>query len=163
MRTHSRTITLALAGLGLALLPITSASAAAGGNRTPIDAQGDFQLHDLCPFQVDLHAHVVGDETAVDTGTGSIVRDHLNETDVYSAHGKSLEGHYTFEIQVTKDAAGNVIKGFQTGVIVRVPLPNGDMFQVTGRADSLNAQTDFISAPTHGVTRNLDEFCAALG
>jgi hypothetical protein len=104
----------------------------------------------------------VGGQTEVQTGTGSIVRVHLTETDVYSANGNSVQGSYTFEIQVTNDGAGNTIKGFQTGVIVRVPLPDGEVFQVSGRADALNAQTDYISAPTHGVTRNLDALCAFL-
>lgn len=163
MRTFPRTLLAALAGLGLTLVPLTSAGAATGGNRTPIDQEGTFVVHDLCAFPVAISAHVVGSQTAVHTGNGSIIRVHLNETDIYSANGNSVEGSYTFEIQVTLDKEGNVVKGFQTGVIVRVPLPNGETFQVSGRADTLNAQTDYISAPTHGVTRNLDALCAYLG
>jgi hypothetical protein len=163
MHTFPRTLLLALAGLGLTLVPISSADAAKGGNRTPVDQEGTFVVHDLCAFPVAISAHVVGSQTVVDTGHGSIIRVHLDETDVYSANGNTVEGSYTFEIQITLDSDGNVVKGFQTGVIVRVPLPTGETFSVTGRADTLNAQTDYISAPTHGVTRNLDALCAYLG
>lgn len=163
MRTFSRTLLVALVGIALTLVANASADAARGGNRTPVDQQGEFVVHDLCSFAVSVSAHVVGSQTAVNTGKGSIVRIHLNETDTYSAHGNSIDGSYTFQIQLTLDKAGRVIKGFQTGVIVRVPLPNGENFQVSGRADTLNAQTDYISAPTHGVTRNLDALCAYLG
>jgi len=153
-----------MAGLGLALFPISSANATAGGNRTPVDNVGTFVVHDLCAFPVTIDAHVVGAQTVVQTGRGgSIIRVHLDETDVYSANGHSVTGSYTFEIQSTTDASDNLVSGFQTGVIVRVPLPDGTIFQVSGRADALNAQTDYISAPTHGVTRNLDALCAYLG
>ena len=163
MRTFPRTLLVALAGLGLTLVPLTSAGAATGGNRTPVDDVGIFVVHDLCAFPVTITAHVVGAQTQVETGQGSIVRVHLNETDVYTANGNTVGGTYTFEIQVTMDQDGNTVGGFQTGVIVRIPLPNGVVFQVSGRADSLNAIGDYISAPTHGVTKNLDALCAYLG
>jgi hypothetical protein len=98
----------------------------------------------------------------VNTGKGTNVRLHLNETDVYSANGASLEGNYTFGIELNFDQDGNIVRAVQTGIIVRVPLPNGDTFIVAGRADAIEQDTDFIIAPTNGVTRNLDGFCAAL-
>ena len=163
MRTFAETILVALAGLGLMLLPHTAAEAAPGGNRTPVDQEGTFVVNDLCAFPVTISAHVVGSQTIVETGNGSIYRSHLVETDVFSANGNSVEGSYPFEIQATFDQEGNIVKAFQTGVIVRIPLPNGETFQVSGRADNLNALTDYISAPTHGVARNLDALCAYLG
>ena len=162
MRTFLRTLLAALTVVGITLVSATSADAARGGNRSSVDQTGTFVVNDLCGFAVHISAHVVGYQTVVETGHGSIIRVHLHETDIFSANGKTLEGAYIFQIQVTTDDQGNIAEGFQTGVIVRVPLPNGDTFQVTGRADTLNAQTDYISAPTHGVTRNLDEFCAFL-
>ncbi len=165
MRKSSRTLLAALAGLGLTLAAsTTSAHAAPGGNRAPVEASGTFDVHDLCPFPVHIEAHVVGaSTTAPQPDGGSIVRTHLVEDDVYSANGHSVGGTYTFNIQVTLDAAGNVTAGYQTGTIVRVPLPDGTVFQVEGRVDSLNAQTDYIFAPTHGVTKNRHALCAYLG
>jgi hypothetical protein len=163
MRTFSTATLVVLAAIGPTVVTLSSADATAGGNRAHVDQEGSFVVHDLCAFPVSIDAHVVGAQTEVETSDGSIVRVHLHETDIYSANGNSVEGSYTFEIQVTNDAEGNPVKGFQTGVIVRVPLPTGETFRVTGRADALNAQTDYISAPTHGVTRNLDALCAYLG
>jgi hypothetical protein len=159
-----RTCVAAAAGLGLTVAPIVSAHAASGGNRAPVEASGTFDVHDLCPFPVHIEAHVVGaSTTAPQPGGGSIVRTHLVEDDVYSANGHSVGGTYTFNIQVTLDADGNVIAGYQTGTIVRVPLPTGEVFQVEGRLNSLTAQTDYFFAPDHGVSKNRDALCAYLG
>lgn len=150
-----------LAGLASAIVP-TAGAYAEDDTRVHTEADGTFVVNDLCDFPVTVTAHADYDTTTVDTGQGSISRIHAVETDIYSANGNTLQGSYTFQIQSTYDEEGNVIQGYQTGVIVRIPLPNGDTFAVTGRADALNAQTDYISSPTHGVTRNLDEFCAYL-
>jgi hypothetical protein len=162
MSGPTKTCAATLIGFALALSPVASANALAGGNRQPVDATGSFVVNSLCPFPVTVDAHVVGFQVTVETGTGSIIRTHLNETDVYSAHGVSLTGRYSFNIQVTTDAEGNIIKGSQTGTLVLVPLPDGTRFQVSGRVNVLNAQTDYISHPDHGVTRNLDGLCEAL-
>ena len=161
---RTKIILTAMAGLGLALAAIPAANADAGGNRASYSADGMFTVMDLCPFPVTVTAHVDGAITTNDTGHGSIQRIHTVETDTYQAAsgGPALTGTYTFEIQTNYDADGNPVSGFQTGVIVRVPLPDGSNFQVSGRADALNATTDYIAAPTHGVTKNLDGLCAAL-
>ena len=163
LRAFSSTILAALAGLGLIFGPVSSAVAATGGNRTPVDDADTFVVNDLCAFPVTISGHVVGSETVMETGNGFIVRTHLVETDVFSANGNSVEGTYTFETQFTVNLRENTVKIFQTGVIVRVPLPSGETFQVSGRADVLSAPTGYISTPTHGVTRNLDALCAYLG
>ena len=150
-----------LAGLGLALTP-AGAQAAPGGNKTPVDFSGTFVVRDLCDFPITIDAHATGFQVAVETGKGSIVRLHLNETDVFRANGVSLEGSYTFGTKLTFDEEGNTLKAVQTGVIVRVALPNGETFKVAGRADALAQEGDFVAAPTNGVTRNLDGLCAAL-
>jgi hypothetical protein len=151
-----------VAGIGLALTPATAQAAGGGGNKQPVEFAGTFVVQDLCEFPVTIDAHVTGFEVTVETGNGTIVRGRYNETDVFSANGVSLEGGYTFGAKYNFDEDGDIVKAVQTGIIVRVPLPNGDTFMVAGRADALAQQTDFIAAPTNGVTRNLDGFCAAL-
>lgn len=65
-----------------------------------------------------------------------MVRVHLTEQDVFSANGNSLESTaYTFNNHLKFDVQGNVLSATQTGIIVRVPLPNGETFMVAGRAD----------------------------
>jgi hypothetical protein len=151
-----------LAGIGLSLAP-AAAQAAPGGNRQPaVEFAGSFVVQDLCEFPVTIDAHVTGFEVTVETANGTIVRGRYNETDVFSANGVSLVGDYTFGAKYNFDEDGDIVKAVQTGIIVRVPLPDGDTFKVAGRADALAQQTDFIAAPTNGVTRNLDGFCAVL-
>lgn len=141
----------------------TPGANAEDSNRSHTEVGGTFVVQDLCDFPVTVVASADFYETSVDTGHGTTSRTHALETDTYSANGNTLEGSYIFQIQSTYDEEGNLLQYSQTGVIVRIPLPNGDTFSVTGRADVLNLQTDYISAATHGVTRNLDEFCAYLG
>jgi hypothetical protein len=159
-----RTPVVALAAIAtLGLVGLAGPAQAQNASRTPIDASGSFVVTSLCPFPVAVDAHVDGYQvtTGLPSG-GSLIRTHLNETDVYSANGVSLVGNYTFNIQVTTDADGNNIQGSQTGTLVRVPLPNGTTFLVVGRVNVLNAQTDYISHPDSGTTRNLVGLCAAL-
>jgi hypothetical protein len=148
-------------GASLGLVP-TAANADAGGNKTPIEFEGTTVVNDLCGFPVTIEYQSTGHVVTVDTKKGTILRAHLNEKDVFSANGNSLTGVYTFQVQITYDTDGNVVKSFQTGVIVKATLPNGETFMVAGRADALTQSTDFVFIPTHGVTRNLDAFCAAL-
>ena len=160
MRKPAAVIT-GLAGLGLALTP-AGAQAAPGGNRTEVEFSGTFVVDNLCDFPITIDAQATGFLVEVETGKGSILRGHLNETDVFSANGVSLEGDYTFGVKYTFDKDGDFVKAVQTGVIVRVALPNGETFKVAGRADALAQDFGFIAAPTNGVTRNLDGLCAAL-
>lgn len=161
MRRALKTTLVVLAALVSAIVP-TAGAYAEDGNRSHTEVGGTFVVQDLCDFPVTVVARADFYETLVDTADGTISRIHALETDVFSANGNSLEGSYVFQIQSTFDEEGNLLQYSQTGVIVRIPLPNGDTFSVTGRADVLNLQTDFISAPTYGVTRNLDGFCAYL-
>jgi hypothetical protein len=83
--------------------------------------------------------------------------------DVFSANGNELTSvPYRFTNHFTIDDQGNVLSAYQTGVLIKVPLATGQTFLVAGRADFLTITEDFVSVPTHGVTRNLDAFCAAL-
>lgn len=150
-------------GLGLTLGPIalsSAAQAASGGNRVPLDLTGTFIVDNVCAFPITVDGHAVGAQTVVDTGHGSIVRIHLVETDVWMANGHSATGTYTFETQVTLDGDGNTVSVFQTGMIVRIPLPNGEVFQVSGRSVADQA---FTATADHGVTKNTDALCAFLG
>jgi hypothetical protein len=94
--------------------------------------------------------------------SGSQIVAHFTERDVFSAHGVSLMSEpYTFTNHLLLDGE-DLVKGVRTGLIVRVPVPDGSTSFVAGRADFTHSTRNFVSAPTNGVTRNLDAFCAAL-
>jgi hypothetical protein len=161
MRRTLASLVTGVLGACLSLVP-AAAEADRGGNRSPVDFHGTYVVNDLCGFPVTIEAHVTGSVVTVDTHNGSILRAHLNSQEIYSANGNSLSGSYTYQVQNTFDADGNIVKNTQTGTIVRATLPNGETFMVAGLADSLAQSTDFTVVPLHGVTRNLDAFCAAL-
>jgi len=140
-----------------------SAQVQRGGHRTPIDVDYTTVINDACEFPIMLTGHQAGFSVIVETRHGTVLQFHFREVDVFSAHGKSLTSTpYTFTNHIRFDEEGNLVSATQTGVIVRVPLPNGETFMVAGRADFFGLNTDFVISPTNGVTRNLDDFCASL-
>jgi len=89
---------------------------------------------------------------------------HVVEQDSFSANGDSLAGDpYPFNLEAFFDSNGNITEVYADGVIERVPLPDGGVFQSDGRVD-FGAQgfPSFTVVPDFGNARNLDGFCAAL-
>jgi hypothetical protein len=89
---------------------------------------------------------------------------HVEEQDSFSANGKSLVGvPYTFNLQAFFDSSGNITEEYADGVIERVPLPDGSVFQSAGRVDfGAEGFPSFAVLPDSGSARNLDGFCTAL-
>ena len=88
---------------------------------------------------------------------------HIDEQDVFTANGKTLIGlPFTFERHFTYDH-GTVTRSFSTGVLERVPLPDGTPFESSGRLDlSSHPGGAFVITPDHGNPGNVAGFCAAL-
>jgi hypothetical protein len=152
-----------LTGLALAVAPAV-AQAAAGGHRTTFDEDFDvFVVNDLCGFPITITGHQEGFQVVVTANDNTIIRAHITEQDVFSANGNTLTSFaYQFGVKLTFDSDGNPTVGYQTGTIIRVPLPNGETYMAAGRAEFLDLTTDFVTVPTNGVSRNLDDFCAAM-
>jgi hypothetical protein len=149
--------------LSVCLGTTTAAQAAGGGHKTPIELDYTTVSQDLCGFPVTIQGHLEGFSVSVEKRHGSVQNYHFTETDVFSANGNSLTStSYMFNNHFRLDDQGNVLSATQTGVIVRIPLPNGKTFMVAGRADFLNLEGDFVSIPTNGVSKNREAFCAAL-
>ncbi len=151
-----------VAMVALSVTPL-QAQAQAAGHRQTIEADYTAVVNDLCGFPIIVSGHAEGFSVIVETQHGTVQQFHFREVDVFTANGESLTSTpYTFTNHIRLDSEGNYTSATQTGVIVSVPLPNGETFMVSGRADFLQLDTDFIITPTNGVTRNLDDFCAAL-
>jgi len=162
MRKTLTALVSGLACLGSVLMP-AAAQGAKGGNMERVEFKGIFVSQDICDFPVRIRYHSVGHIVSVETRKGTIVRAHFTENDIFTANGVSLRSTtYRFNNHLRFDENGDVVSAVQTGVIVRVPLPNGETFMVAGRADFLDLVGDFVITPTNGVTKNLDDFCAAL-
>jgi hypothetical protein len=70
---------------------------------------------------------------------------------------------YGFHFSGLVDAQGNIVRSTTSGVLVKVPLPDGSTFFAAGRVDQLGSGSTFVTAPDVGTSRGRDAFCAALG
>jgi len=123
-------------------------------------------LTGVCPFTVTVDSNVDLTLLQFGDGSGAITRwnGHVVEQDTFSANGKSLTGlPVTFEFQALFDSAGGLTHFFESGVLARVPLPDGTTFLAAGRVDFVpNGSPPFLFTPDTGTSGNVAGFCAAL-
>lgn len=140
-------------------------AAAIEPTRVPIDETNTTVVEDLCSFPVTITATVVGTETTFYDQSGAVTRIqvHAVEQDVFNANGKSLASEpYTGNVQVLFED-GEVTHVYATGLIARVPLPDGTVFLSAGRLDfSAHPGSDYLIVPDVGRSGDVAAFCAAL-
>ena len=123
-------------------------------------------LTGVCSFPVAVDATMTETDRFFSDHDGVLTRASANvtEQDAFSANGESLTGlPYTFNLEAQFDSSGNITQLHAEGVIERVPLPDGTVFQSDGRVDFVaQGFPDFSVTPTVGNAVNLDGFCAAL-
>jgi len=122
-------------------------------------------MNGACSFPITVDSTMTEtDRFFFDDGVLTRANAHVVEQDSFSANGRSLVGvPYPFNLQAFFDANGNITEEYADGVIERVPLPDGGVFQSDGRVD-FGAQgfPSFSVVPDFGNARNLDGFCTAL-
>jgi len=152
---------IALSATGVLARP----AAAIEPTREPISSTDIFVVEDICSFPVTITATVVGTETTFFDQSGAVTRIHIHlvEQDTFSADGESLTGlPYTFNIDVLFED-GEVTHVYASGVVERVPLPDGTVFLSAGRLDfAAHPGSDFRIVPDVGRSGNVAAFCAAL-
>jgi hypothetical protein len=123
-------------------------------------------LEDVCAFPLTVDATGSGTEIDSFDNSGALTRVsvHVTEQTTFSANGTSLTTiPFTYNITVRFDDSGNLSEAFTTGIIAKVPLPDGGLFISAGRVDlAARGFPQFVLTPDHGGTVNLDKFCAAL-
>jgi hypothetical protein len=133
--------------------------------RVPIDQTVTFEVQDICSFPVTITATIVGTETTFYDQSGEITRQqiHVVEQDVFSTDSASLTGlPFTFNIQVLFED-GEVTHVYASGLVERVPLPDGTVFLSAGRLDfAAHPGSDFRIVPDVGRSGDVAAFCAAL-
>jgi hypothetical protein len=140
-------------------------AAAIEPTRVPIDQTDTFEVQDICSFPVTITATIVGTETTFYDQSGEITRIqiHVVEQDVFSTDSASLTGlPFTFNIQVLFED-GEVTHVYASGLVERVPLPDGTVFLSAGRLDfAAHPGSDFRIVPDVGRSGDVAAFCAAL-
>ena len=168
MNHHTRAAALVLTTGGLLSAAATFETTASADQpiKQPID-DTPFTLvsEDICDFPVEVTSTVTGHELVFFDREGRVQRVivHATEIDVFSAHGESLTSlPYTYTGHVLFDEEGEVVEVQTTGVLVKVPLPDGSTFVGAGRIDFVETGVDFAVRPTTGGSHNYEAFCAAL-
>jgi hypothetical protein len=128
-----------------------------------------FSIHatDPCGFPIDVTGTQVGFERDSSTTATSREPSITSQQDVFTANGKTLNGlPFVNEQLVLYDSAGQLTHDYETGVIERVPVPDGSMFLSAGRVDfaAHPGQSVLITPDVghSGNSGNLAEFCRAL-
>jgi hypothetical protein len=152
---------LALSATGILAHP----AAAVEPTREPIDDTIISEVTDICSFPVTIAATIVGTETTFFDESGEVTRlqIHVVEQDVFSADGETLTGlPFTFNLQVLFED-GEVTHVYASGVVERVPLPDGTVFLSAGRLDfAAHPGAEFRIVPDVGRSGDVAAFCAAL-
>ena len=141
-----------LVALGVAVAPLSSASADAP-TREDLGTLADTTvLNDLCDFPVTNTSTLTG--FVITSADGLTQFYSVVEQDSFSANGKTLDGlPYTFNFHATLDADGNFTSLISTGVTVRVPISQGVTFRAAGHSTSSTRQRTSRGSPTSEVAR----------
>jgi hypothetical protein len=164
MRRLRLLLLLSLIALGTTAV-LAQPAAAVEPTREPIDQTVTSVVGDICSFPVTIIATLVGTETTFYDQNGAVTRIqiHVVEQDVFSANGKTLTGlPFTFNIRVLFED-GEVTHVYASGLVERVPLPDGTVFLSAGRLDfAAHPGAEFRIVPDVGRSGDVAAFCAAL-
>jgi hypothetical protein len=120
----------------------------------------------VCPFDVNVDSVVSGFEIDYFDQAGNIVKAQIHqvEQDTFSANGKTLTGiPFTFNLDIRVDSNGDTTSVVATGVVEKVPLPDGSLFVSAGWANFVDhPDVTFLLSPDRGAQGNVAGFCAAL-
>ncbi len=164
--TWRKSLTLLVPTTALLATAFAAPASANEQNRIQVDDHNKFITSDICDFPLDSRSHVQGTITEFfdENGDLTMVIGHLSETDTFSAHGETLKSttyHYNFRL--TFDENGDIVDNVTTGVLVKVPLPDGGTFMSAGQLNiSPDFTGNFIYLVDSGVVKNHDAFCDAL-
>ena len=164
MRRLRLLLLLSLLALGTTAV-LAQPAAAVEPTREPIDLTITSVVTDICSFPVTITSTLVGTETTFYDQSGAVTRVqiHVVEQDVFSANGNTLTGlPYTFNIQILFED-GEVTHLYASGIVARVPLPDGTVFLSAGRLDFVaHPGAEFRVVPDVGRSGDVAAFCAAL-
>ena len=134
-------------------------------SRSEVVWPGAASATDICSFPVTINATFVGTETTFYDQSGEVTRIQIHnvEQDVFSANGQTLTGlPFTFNLRVLFED-GEVTHVYASGLVERVPLPDGTVFLSAGRLDfAAHPGSDFRIVPDVGRSGDVAAFCAAL-
>jgi hypothetical protein len=125
-----------------------------------------YVIEDLCPYQIEVILAVNGTGIDFFDTNGVLIRTkyHFNEQDSFTANGTTLVGlPYTFNVENLFDKNGNPTHVYATGVIEKIPFPDGSLFISAGQVDfAAHGFPVYILSPDKGNPGNIASLCAAF-
>jgi hypothetical protein len=155
-----------LAAVATAALALPAVAHAAPPTRTRVvDFTGTSVLTDLCAFPVTVIGTSNGTVTDFYDENGNVTRTQIRdfEQDTFSANGKTLPGvPYAFSVEWRYDNSGQVVDVAASGLVEKVPLPDGTMFVSAGRVTLTSGEEPFLLVPEVGRSGDISALCSAL-
>ena len=154
-----------VATLILALIPVSAVLAAKPTIVGPYTFSISQDVEGICTFPIHIDAVITGRDINFTDQNGALVRisSHTDQQDTFSANGKTLVGlPYTYEMDFRFDSSGNIISIRATGIIEKVPLPDGSLYISAGWLDFTSRFPTMVIQADRGNPGNLAGLCAAL-
>ena len=149
----------------LTLVGMASPAQAAQPVRETVVNTSTALVTSLCSFPVTVTFNSTAERQYFYDESGTLIRiaEHAIEQDTYTANGRTLTGDpYPYNVQARFDGAGQLVEATASGLVSRVPLPDGSVFRAAGRIDFVAHGFEFVPAPDGGTPVNTAAFCAAL-
>ena len=149
----------------LTLVGMASPAQAAQPVRETVANTSTALVTSLCSFPVTVTFNSTAERQYFYDESGTLIRiaEHAIEQDTYTANGRTLTGDpYPYNVQARFDGAGQLVQATASGLVSRVPLPDGSVFRAAGRIDFVAHGFEFVPAPDWGTPVNTAAFCAAL-
>jgi hypothetical protein len=155
--------------LAALLLVLTAAPVATAGGR--LDGgkfewtYGPVAVNNICAFEFSVVGHLDGYYRYVAMPDGGYLEiDTWAEQDTFSGPtGATLTSEwYHYRIAGRLDDAFNIVSETASGQIMLVRLPDGGVFRSAGLVRYDPLEDVFTITPDHGLSGDVDAFCAAL-
>jgi hypothetical protein len=147
------------------LTVITGSAAADPPLKSPLNATLNSQVAGICPFPIRIQGTQTGHRIDFFDRDGRRIRRHIQgvEEVTLTANGQVLTaGPFHFNIIVHYGPTGAVEHAYLSGLVFRVPLPDGTVFQSAGRLDFIAQGVTFTVVPDVGLSGDVDALCDAL-
>ncbi|MEE6274551.1 hypothetical protein [Georgenia wangjunii] len=160
-----RRFTLVGASVLLSLVLWPGLAAADPPTRETFVDDAPFVTDEMCPFEVSITGSNTGRATLFYAKSGVLRRVIIHGTEefTYSANGKELVAEpFPYNIHLGFGPDGQLQHSYVTGLVLRVPLPDGSTFLSAGRLDFVVTGEGFAITPQVGRSGDVEALCAAL-
>jgi hypothetical protein len=133
--------------------------------KTPLNITINREVTGICAFPIAIQGTQTGHQIDFFDAEGQLVRRHRHgvEEVTLTANGQTLTADpFHFNIIIHYGPTGAVEHAYLSGLVFRVPLPDGTVFQSAGRLDFIAQGVTFAVIPEVGLAGDVSALCDAL-